>query len=138
MPTKRKPGSGGIDAGASRPSVKKKARAAQPGKRRTPKARRGGAAEGEGRKGPKARTDAGSRRVRQLEQLRSKQRPSLLREEEERFQNITLDVEGRRVVLTRRHFLYGALGAGAAAIMAAGAVLADDDSGQGRDGIAVD
>ena len=28
MPTKRKPGSGGIDAGASRPSVKKKARAA--------------------------------------------------------------------------------------------------------------
>ena len=138
MPTKRKPGSGGIDAGASRPSVKKKARTAQPGKRRTPKARRGGAAEGGGRKGPKARTDAGSRRVRQLEQLRSKQRPSLLREEEERFQNITLDVEGKRVVLTRRHFLYGALGAGAAAIMAAGAVLADDDSGQGRDGIAVD
>lgn len=138
MPTKRKPGSNGASTGASRPSVKKKARTARPGERRAPKTRRDTAAEGEAGKRPKPRTDAGNRRARQLEQLKSKQRPSLLREEEERFENITLDVEGRKVVLTRRHFLYGALGAGAAAIMAAGAVLTDDDGGQGKDGITVD
>lgn len=137
MPTKRKPGSSRANTGASRPSVKGKSRTARPSGKRTPGTKREGSAEKGERKRPKPRTDAGARRARQLEQLKSKQRPSLLKEEEERFQNITLDVEGRQVVLTRRHFLYGALGAGAAAIMAAGAVLSDDKGGQGKDGISV-
>lgn len=132
MPTNRKPDAGQPSRNASRPSVKANARrktAARPTVRKPER-------QAAGRE--KAHEDARrARRSAEREQLQSRPRPSLGRANDERFEGVTLDIEGKRLTLTRRHFLYGALGAGAAAIMASGAVLSDEGSGQGSYGIDV-
>lgn len=133
MPTNRKPNGKKPQRNASRPSVKANAR-------RKPAVARPALRDQEAPVEQPQDSETERHSPRQADrraQLQSKSRPSLNKAEEERFESVTLDVEGKRITLTRRHFLYGALGAGAAAIMASGAVLTDEGKSQGAYGIDV-
>lgn len=64
--------------------------------------------------------------ARKRAEKQQKPRPSLSHPNQHpQFEDVDLSVGNKHITLTRRHFLYGALGAGAAALMASGAVLSD-------------